>query len=291
MNKLKSLDLTSASLVRKYQAAYPPKVSEQTFTNLFVWHKTRPVWFYEDSDTIVFLTNVPPCKKDELLIFGPPLGKSPLTEVLDRADRRILGAVRVTAEEARALPPRKFIVTRDRNNDDYVYRVQDLVSLAGRRYAKKRSHVKQCLKNHTCTFEKITGSNLDECRQLMDRWCQTRECALNPGLNGESQAIEETLKHFEKLELSGGAVRIEGVIQAFSLAEKLSPDTAVWHFEKAMPDFQGLGQLINQWFAKECLAGFKFVNREQDLGIPGLRQAKESYFPDHMVEKFTVFRN
>jgi len=62
----------------------------------------------------------------------------------------------------------------------------------------------------------------------------------------------------------------------------------VWHFEKAMPDIQGLGQLINQWFSLHSLRGFEFVNREQDLGIPGLRQAKESYFPHHMVEKFTA---
>ena len=80
------------------------------------------------------------------------------------------------------------------------------------------------------------------------------------------------------------------MIQAFALGERLNKSTAVWHFEKALPEINGLSQLVNQWFAKECLAEFEFVNREQDLGIPGLRQAKESYYPDHLVEKMTVFR-
>jgi hypothetical protein len=74
------------------------------------------------------------------------------------------------------------------------------------------------------------------------------------------------------------------------MAETLSPGIAVWHFEKAMADVPGLGQLINQWFARYGLGGFTFVNREQDLGIPGLRQAKESYYPAHLVGKNSVVR-
>ena len=86
----------------------------------------------------------------------------------------------------------------------------------------------------------------------------------------------------------GGVIRINGAVQAYAIAEELHPGTAVWHFEKAMGGIPGLGQLINQWFAKYGLSGFKYVNREQDLGIPGLRQAKRSYFPDHMVAKYSI---
>ena len=86
-------------------------------------------------------------------------------------------------------------------------------------------------------------------------------------------------------------MRVDGTIQACAIAEDLSPGTAVWHFEKAMADIPGLGQLINHWFSKYGLSDFDYVNREQDLGIPGMRQAKESYHPHHMVPKNCISRS
>ena len=82
---------------------------------------------------------------------------------------------------------------------------------------------------------------------------------------------------------------MDGKVEAFSFGEMLNPDTAVIHIEKANPRINGLYAVINQNFCAEAWAGVKFVNREQDLGLDGLRQAKESYHPHHMVEKFTIF--
>lgn len=288
--KQSPLEISSAPLVNRYLADFPPQVSELTFTNLFAWRQTRPVWLCEFDNTLTFLVKTDICRDDEMVILGPPAGELSLAEVFDKLGEKTIGAIRVTAGEMDGLPPAEFAISPDRNNSDYVYRVRDLAELRGRKYSKKRSHVKQCLNNHECSFEYITGQNLEECRDLMTRWCQSRECDLSPGLCGESRAITTTIDLCSDFNLLGGAVRIDGEIQAFALGERLNKSTAVWHFEKALPGINGLSQLINQWFAKECLAEFEFVNREQDLGIPGLRQAKESYYPDHLVEKMTVFR-
>ena len=86
----------------------------------------------------------------------------------------------------------------------------------------------------------------------------------------------------------GGAVVVDGRIEAFAIGERLNPATAVVHFEKANPEMRGMYQLINQWFVRNELSDYMYVNREQDLGIEGLRKAKESYHPHHMVRKFTV---
>ena len=102
------------------------------------------------------------------------------------------------------------------------------------------------------------------------------------------RALREGLDHFEDFGLICGAVRVEGRIEAFSFGEALNENTAVVHFEKAMSGFPGLYQVINHWFCRYGLVEFEFVNREQDLGVPGLRQAKQSYHPHHMVEKFTA---
>lgn len=290
MKSILPLDISSAPLVNRYLAEFPPLVSEHTFTNLFAWRQTRPVWLSEIDHTLTFLVRTGICRADETMILGPPAGELSLAEVFEKLGSKVIGATRITAGDTGDLPPAEFAISPDRNNSDYVYRVRDLAELRGRKYSKKRSHVKQCLKNHDCSFEYITGHNIEECRQLQERWCQSKECDLSPGLCGESRALTTTIDLYADFKLLGGAVRIDGVIQAFALGERLNKSTAVWHFEKALPEINGLSQLINQWFARECLAEFAFVNREQDLGIPGLRQAKESYYPDHLVEKMTVFR-
>jgi hypothetical protein len=180
-------------------------------------------------------------------------------------------------------------VAPDRDNADYVYRVKELAELAGRRFHKKRNLIKQCLAAYRCEYEPMTPELLGECSSMQDRWCKERQCGHDPGLCKEYVAINEMFRLFEELQLMGGAIRVDGEIQAYAVGEELRQGTAVCHFEKAMPGFRGLGQLINQWFARYTLKGFEFENREQDLGIPGLRQAKESYYPHHMVEKFSAW--
>lgn len=290
MPDLLPLDLAVAPLVNRYLAAHPPLVSELTFTNLFAWRKGRPVWLVELAGTLVFLIKAPAELGDRLLVFGPPVGPLPLGEVLAQLGETVAGAVRQSATSVADLEQNAYVVAADRANSDYVYRVKDLAELAGRHYSAKRNLVKQCLREYACVFEPISGANLDECRDLLNRWCDVRHCELDHGLSGEWQALKETLNHFLDFALLGGLVRVNGAVEAFAIGERLNRDTAVCHFEKSLPAILGLGQLINQWFAAHCLAGFTYVNREQDLGLPGLRQAKESYHPTQLVEKFTVFR-
>lgn len=284
------LDLTTAHLVNRYLDAHPPEVSELTFTNLYAWRKGRPIWLVELPETLVFLIKSPPEEREKWLVFGPPVGPLPLAAVMAQLDETVAGAVRQSATSVAGLDHTIFTIAEDRANSDYVYQVKDLAELAGRNYSGKRNRIKQCLRDYSCAFEKITGTNLDECRDLLERWCDLRHCDLDHGLNGEGQALKETMSIFLDFGLLGGLVRVDGKVEAFAIGERLNLNTAVCHFEKSLPAIQGLGQLINQWFAVHCLGDFTYINREQDLGIPGLRQAKESYQPHHLVDKFTVFR-
>lgn len=282
------LELRDRPLVNTYLRKFPPEVSELTFTNLFVWRGARPIWFIETRGALAFLTTSHPQDQEPTVLFGPPLGDAPAFSLIARLNVHLTQMVRIPAAVARHLAERGLQIESDRDNADYVYRVADLAALKGRLFHKKRNLIAQCLAHHTCRYEEITARVIPECREMMARWCNIRSCALDPGLCGESQAIEEALARFQEFELIGGAVRVNGRIEAFAIGEALSPGTAVCHFEKAMPQVQGLSQVINQWFALYSLGSFEFVNREQDLGIPGLRQAKESYYPHHLVEKYRV---
>ena len=285
---IRPLDLATRPIVDAYIRQYPPQVSELTFTNLFVWRRSRPVFFAEVDGSLVFLVYGKNSRGPNV-VFGHSLGEVLPARIVKALDIGVQGFVRIPESTAASLLDAGFQVEEDRDNADYVYRVQDLAELEGRRFHKKRNLVKQCLETYTCTYEPITPELVSECLAMQERWCQARDCGHDPGLCSEFIAIEESFIHWQSLGLVGGAILIDGNIEAFALGETLRPGTAVCHFEKAMPDYQGLGQLINQWFAKYTLKGFEFENREQDLGLPGLRQAKKSYHPDHMVDKYIAW--
>jgi hypothetical protein len=126
------------------------------------------------------------------------------------------------------------------------------------------------------------------CLELQDLWCDEKHCDLYSSLRAEARAIREILGELDLLGVTGGAILVNDRVQAFSLAEPMSANTVVCHIEKATPDLHGAFQVINQQFLEHAWAGFEYVNREQDVGDPGLRKAKESYHPDHRVEKYVV---
>lgn len=282
---LRPLSLDDRLFVTEYLQRFPPEISELTFTNLYAWRRTRPIWIDTFKESLIFFAET----RMGLVVLGNPVGPVSLGEVFREYGSQITGAYRfpkTMITDLALLPAPK--VVEDPDNNDYVYRREELATLAGRNFTKKRNHINQCLAAYDCKYEIITPEIVPECLDMQERWCAARDCQAEPGLCGEYQAIEETLRHYQEFGLTGGAIRIEGVIEAFTVGESLNPTTAVCHFEKAMPQFQGLSQLINQWFARNNLAAFTYVNREQDLGIPGLRQAKESYCPDHLVEKVRI---
>jgi hypothetical protein len=110
----------------------------------------------------------------------------------------------------------------------------------------------------------------------------------NPTLCAEFTVIQEYFKYFRELEMKGGLLRVDGTIIAMTLGERMSQDTFITHIEKAMPDFKGSYAMINQQFALHALGEFKYVNREEDLGLEGLRKAKLSYMPAILLNKYVV---
>jgi hypothetical protein len=136
---------------------------------------------------------------------------------------------------------------------------------------------------------RLTADHLHGCRLLFEKWLEAKPSSEGAFLNVWRHVIEEALTHFTELDLSGGVIETDGRIAAFSIGEKLSSDTAVIHIEIVDPHSEGLPQLINREFTKNEWAGFRFINREQDVGSPGLRRAKMSYHPHHLVKKYDIW--
>ena len=267
-----------------------PEISELTFTNLFVWNASEPVQISEINENLLIKRTR---LSDNEIYLLPPIGNQPLSDVLRELEKYETELKRLGLQYLYGLTPQRIQELQttaiafepDRDDWDYVYLTRDLSELPGDKYHPKRNFIARCLSKYQCRYASIGPREIEDCLQLETKWCNLRNCSEVRGLEAENTAIKTAFERFSQLNAFGGAIYVDDELQAFTLAEQLSKETAVIHFEKANPEIEGLYQLINQWFCQKALGSFKFVNREQDLGVPGLRKAKESYYPHHMVEK------
>lgn len=184
--------------------------------------------------------------------------------------------------------PGQFEICGERDGFDYIYTVEKLTNLSGKKLHGKRNHIARFKDNHDWVYEPMTSENKTECLQMNRKWCNRQECKWNQDMEDEFCAVQEAVEHFEELGLVGGILRAEGEIVAFTIGEPLNSDTFVVHIEKAFPEIQGAYPMINQQFVMHECQGFTYVNREEDTGAEGLRKAKLSYYPDILLEKYSA---
>lgn len=182
-----------------------------------------------------------------------------------------------------------FIVKEEEGFHDYIYERSALASLDGRKYAKKRNLVSQ--------FEKVYGSSaavgemkgacLKSCLDLFDCWEKSRGEAMDIK-KCERKAIANALASFRELEMSGVAVEISGRLAGFAFGSRLNDDTWTLNFEKADISFKGLYQFLDREAARAVPSSYAFIDKENDLGLAGLKKAKESYFPVKTIKSYTL---
>ncbi|MFP4346280.1 MAG: DUF2156 domain-containing protein [Anaerolineales bacterium] len=273
--------------------SYQPKTSELTFTNLFIWRDAYDLQWSMHQECLLLLGQD---GRGEPYGF-PVVGSGSRLEVtytfldwlreehgvsvprLERADGQLVADLEGDA---------RFAIDPTPDHFDYVYDREDLATLAGRGYSNKRNHINYFTRRHEYTYEPLSPDNIEACVRVACEWCEKYRCEDDMNLIEERDAVRESLENFTLLRAQGGVIYVEGRIEAFSVGEMLNEETLVVHIEKADPDIRGLYQLINQEFVQHCCTEATWVNREQDLGVPGLRRAKHSYHPDHMVEKYRI---
>ncbi len=185
--------------------------------------------------------------------------------------------------------PGQMEFTHDRDDDEYVYLKEKLISLSGRALHKKKNHMNYFLKNYSYEARKLTAEDRDEVLAFTDRMREAKDLDKDEAesLLMESEAIGEMMNLIDLPEVYSAGIYIDGKLQAFSIGERLNEDTAVAHFEKADDSFRGLYQVIAREFCLNLPEEIVYVNREEDIGIPNLRKAKEALRPNHMEEKYS----
>lgn len=201
-------------------------------------------------------------------------------------DFKLVGITQRMKEQLEKMYPDKFEFFLTEEYSEYVYNVSDLAYLEGKKYHSKRNHVAKFEKLYNWSYEEVSNENIADCKKIADDWCKKSKYCSENGGNDEFCALSKTFNNFEKLDFVGGLIKVDGMPVAFEIGEKINNDVFVVHFEKANSDYQGAYAIINREFVKNELMSYKYVNREEDLGIEGLRKAKRSYHPEILLKKF-----
>jgi hypothetical protein len=263
--------------------------SDYSFTNLFGWGPEFGLeWAWHDG--LVWIRQALPFPA-----LWAPVGDwdavdwpSRIPAVTALADRiiRIPEALRHIWQKA-LFDGFRFLESR--GQWDYLYRIEDLAQLKGNRFHKKKNLVNQFKKSYSFEYLAFGPEMVSQALAMQEDWCTWRDCESHDTLAAENKAIARILNQWRHLKgLTGSALRVDDILVAYTIAERMPDQTVVIHFEKGNPAFKGSYQAINQLFLENLTPGAGLVNREQDLDNDGLRKAKLSYHPVDYLKKYEL---
>lgn len=296
----KDIDINSKSQLELYFKLLDYEASEYCFSTIYMWRHLFNTKYYIENDFAIILLEyeknvfsiIPLCKKDKLsyvIDFALNYIKNEYKIInLKGINEEIADIIKINYKE-------KFIYEKERDLFEYIYDAESLRTLSRRKNKKKRNHVNAFLNLYKNRYEYklLEKENFEECLELIDRWEQNKENIESSGhkeFDEEILSIKEVFENYEKLKdnVKIAGVYIDNKLEAFTIGEKINENIALIHIEKANQNINGLYQYINQQFLLNEFPNIKYVNREEDLGIDGLRQAKLSYHPCKFIEKYSI---
>ena len=268
---------------------------EFAFSNLFLWSGTyHPAWRFVGSHLYLLL------QTEDILMFAPGGARGPKPDELLAVSDRLIEAGysgsfdHVDLEYLKTFPDvgTRFSAERmDERFDEYIYCVDALVGLHGRLLSKKRNLIAQFCEDYPdAALEPLSASNLPEALAVQDDWLAAQDRPVSVEAAHEAAAIRMLAEHFGELPVEGLVLRAGGRVVSFAVYSPVSPDLWTVHFEKTRYEYKGASQYITHKTAAALRGRARLIHREQDLGIPGLRQAKRSYDPLFLLQNYSLIR-
>ncbi|KAA6346257.1 hypothetical protein EZS27_006228 [termite gut metagenome] len=289
----KDLTIYDKDIIISYTMNCKYRNCDLSFSNLCSWR-----FLYNTKFTII----------DEFLVFKfwvgskqvymQPIGEGDLTKLLDiliadaKADGKpfyILGLCLEMKVKLESILPDKFTFTTKRSYSDYIYLRENLVTLKGKKYQSKRNHINRFKKEYGgYKYIPIALDTIQDCLSVEAEWQKSNDRKQGGKADDENQAVLYALTHFEELGLMGGILYVNDRAVAFTYGMPINQDTFGVHVEKADISINGVGSMINYEFAQRIPEQYIYINREEDLGIEGLRKAKLSYYPEIILDKYVA---
>lgn len=293
--ELMDVTIEAKDVFDRYISVSNNKVSEITFTNLFAWRDSYKLKYALYGDYLLLIS---------FRDIDNPYAFLPIGDITgDRFADALMCLKNYFTSNGYNLIIKKvyedyvphvlnilghgYVSEYDRDNSDYLYLASNLSTLRGKKYHRKKNHVNKFMSTYRYEYEKIDNVNKMMCYNILNKWMMNKE-VVSDDYKREALAIKNIVENFEKLDCIGAIVNVEGEAEGFTFGEIMNNDTAVIHIEKVNTKIQGLGEFINWKFCKENFSNIKYINREQDLGIDGLRKAKKSYLPERLINKYII---
>ncbi len=287
------LDIEDKQTVQRYTLKSKRRNCDLTFANLYSWRFLYLTEIAESGGFLSFRFYV-----DGELSYMLPVGEGDISHVIEElmADARVkgvpfvmYGVCKESCDELESLFPGIFKFTADRDYSDYLYLHSDLSSLVGKKFQPKRNHINKFRNNYPgFEFRPLTRDLIPECIKLESVWCKANNCSEDEALQNERKSMNAALRNFEDLDIIGGVLMVDGKIVAFTYGAPVNNETFDTCVEKADTDYEGAYAMINNEFAKMIPEQYIYINREEDLGLDGLRKAKMSYQPHLLLEKYKL---
>lgn len=288
--EFKIVNIEEKENIKKYLANNQSKLCDNALANILLWGRVYDAEYTIIDDKLI-LKFVNKGKVNFAIQSAKKITKELILKLMDYCKKENIKFNLVIIEphifeQIQQLFPDTFKVEYDRAYYDYLYLKDDLLNLKGKKYDGKRNHINKFKKNNPdWKYETLDANNYKECIDMLDEWVEEKGDSITSDTLVEKEIVIDALSNYSKLDLMGGLIRSGNRVVAFTLGEQLTNDTFVIHFEKAYSDIQGAYPIINQQFIEHELDDFTYINREEDLGIEGLRRAKMSYHPYELIKK------
>ncbi len=288
MLQFKDVDIKDKETANKFLKRKNYFLCAYCFTDVFIWQNAYKTQIAFDDDFMYMKSG-----SGKNIYFTAPMGEGDYASAVDKMAEiahaegvplKIYAVPAEIKEKIEAAYPGRFSYKEGRDGADYIYSAESLMYLKGKKLHGKRNHINKFLSEYEgrWSYEDLTEDNIREFFSYQLKWCEN-----NPdNFLGETCAVSVALKNFKELEIKGGLLRLDGAIIAVTLGSESFPDTFIVHIEKADATIQGAYQMINQQFAQHNFEKYRYIDREEDLGIEGLRKAKLSYYPESITENY-----
>lgn len=298
------INIENRQILEEYLNGYEYKTSGLSFSALYMWRDINR-FSYDIIGDYMCISGVSHLELEDGIILPfmfPPLtrtgryDKDSLRETIYKAKKHFEKAGQPFS--LRLVPFHLMEIIKeacpeicfrdDRPNYDYIYSTQELIDLKGRAFHGKKNHLNYFKRTYDYEYVELTSDMADDAMEFISEFNKRKEVPAHEMamLKMEEEAMDDVLRNIEKVGYSAGAILIDGKIEAIAIGGKLGKNTITEHVEKANVNFRGLYQAINNEFCKNVAAKAKYINREEDMGIPNLRKAKLSYNPVKLLEKY-----
>lgn len=288
------VSLEDREKVAEFRKVNPYCNCDYSFGNLYNWgfYYNTEIAFHKEMMIIRFNYD-----KGSRTAYLMPIGEGDFAEVMkdmehtqlmmDKSPLVLMSVIDSGLELLRNTFPENLHIIENRDYSDYIYCREKMATLSGKKLQSKRNHINKFKRLYPdYIYEELTKENAKECIIVEEKWYD--QSKRTDDIKEERRMVCTALEQFEEIGLTGGCLRVNGQVIAFTLGMPISEHCFGVNIEKADTDFEGAYAVINNEFAKRIPEKFTCINREEDLGVEGLRKAKLSYYPEQLMAKHTV---